>query len=64
MQFDTWRQMISVIATMDEDALRSAINYEVSTFKRKRMISRMHQRYSVLYAKRERQELLAGETLL
>ena len=64
MQFDTWRQMISVVATMDEATLLTSINYEVSTFKRRKMISRMHQRYSVLRAKRERQELLNGETLL
>jgi len=37
---------------------------EVATYKRKLIITRMHQKYSRLRADRERQLLLSGEHLL
>jgi len=60
----SWRDMLEKLPKMNEDELRGAINYEVATYKRKLIITRMHQKYSRLRADRERQLLLSGEHLL
>jgi hypothetical protein len=62
--FETWDQLMKQVGTLNEEDLRESINYEVSTYKRKNVISRMHQRYVKLKAKRERQLLIDGEMLL
>lgn len=62
--FESWRQLISELGSLDEESLRESINFEVSTYKRKSVLSRLHQRYTKLRAKRERQLLIDGEMLL
>lgn len=64
MQFDTWRQMLAVIASMDESQLVTAIILEASTYRRKNIITRLHQRYTRLRAHREREALIEGKSLL
>ena len=64
MVYDTWMQMMMNLPTMSEDELRTAINFEVATRKRKQFVTRMHQRFSRLRTDRERQQLLDGETML
>lgn len=64
MVFNSWREMITNVSKLNEDELRDSINYEVSTYRRKAFIARMHQRYARLRSERERAALLAGETLL
>jgi hypothetical protein len=60
----SWRDMLEKLPKMNEETLREAINYEVATYKRKLIITRMHQRYSRLRADRERKQLLNQEILL
>lgn len=60
----SWRDLLEKLPKMGEDDLREAINYEVATYKRKVVITRLHQRYSRLRADRERQMLISGEHLL
>ena len=62
--FESWRQLIAELGSLDEESLRESINLEVSTYKRKSVLSRLHQRYTKLRAKRERQLLIDGEMLL
>ncbi len=62
--FESWKQLIAQVGEMDEESLRESINFEVSTYKRKNVIGRLHQRYTKLRAKRERQLLIEGGTLL
>lgn len=62
--FGTWRELMQTIGGMNEPQLAEAINYEVSTYRRKNYITRMHQRYSRLRADREREQLLNQEILL
>lgn len=64
MTFDSWKDLIAKLPSLTEDELREAINLEVSLYKRKNFISRMHMRYAKLHAAREREALLAGEILL
>ena len=60
----TFRELLAVLSTLSEDELRSAINYEVSTYQRQKVISRLHQRYTKLRAIRERDALVRGKILL
>lgn len=64
MKFDTWAQMMRELPGLDEEALRTLINFEVSTQRRRNFLRRMHQRYAQLRTKRERDQLIAGEILL
>lgn len=64
MVITSWKELISVLGTLSEQELKDTINFEVSTYKRKNVIARLHQRYTKLKAKREREELIAGRTLL
>jgi len=49
--------------TLTEAELRSMLNYELSTKKRKVYLERLHQRYCKLRDIRERQEIFAGGML-
>lgn len=60
----SWNDLIMILPSMTEESLRVAINYEASTYKRKAILSKMHQRYAKLQTKRIRDGLLAGELLL
>lgn len=62
--FKSWRELMTKLMSLSEQDLRESINYEVSTYKRKRFIERMHMRFERLRSERERAQLIAGETLL
>lgn len=62
--FETWRAMLARIGDLTEQQLVEAINLEVSIYRRKIVINRLHQRYSKMRAARERALLLKGELLL
>ena len=62
--FQSWRELMADIMKLTEQELKDAINLEVSTYRRKRFIERMHMRFERLRSERERAELVAGETLL
>lgn len=61
---ESWLELMKVINGMDEVALQSAINLEVSTYRRKAIITRLHQRFTKLRSQREREALIAGKSLL
>jgi hypothetical protein len=61
---ESWVELVKVLPEMDEEQLRVAINYEVSKYRRKALIKKMHQRYARLNAARIRTALLNGEVLL
>ncbi len=62
--FGSWREFMATLPNMNEQQLAEAINYEVSTYRREKFITRMHQRYSRLRVDRERKQLLNQEILL
>lgn len=64
MAFNSWKEMMKQLPTLTESELATEINTEVSTYRRKAIIERLHQRYAKLRNKREREALVAGETLL
>jgi len=64
MTFDSWKEMMSKLPTLNEQELQVAINAEVSTYRRAPVIGRLHQRYAKLRNQRERAQLIAGEILL
>jgi len=61
---NSWNDLVTILPEMNEEQLRVTINYEVSKYRRKAIIKKMHQRYAKLNAARIRQELLDGEVLL
>ena len=61
---NSWNDLVTILPDMTEEQLRVTINYEVSKYRRKAIIKKMHQRYAKLNAARIRQELLDGEVLL
>lgn len=64
MVFESWKQMQAVLTTLTEEELRESINFEISTYGRVAIISRLHQRYAKLRAARERELLVRKEMLL
>jgi hypothetical protein len=64
MEFNNLNHLYKTLGTMTEENLLTAINYEVSTYKRRTLIQRMHSRYSKLRSARERMALIKGEMLL
>jgi hypothetical protein len=58
--FDSWKEMTNVISTMSEAELREAIITEVQSYNRPTLVLRMHQRFTKVRAKREREAMLAG----
>jgi hypothetical protein len=57
---DSWRTLNKMIGNLDENQLRSLINFEVSTYKRQDILTRLHQRFNKLRAARERVEISNG----
>ena len=58
-----WPTLNTQLSQLSEADLHSLINYECSTNHRKVYIERLHQRYSILRTKREREELITGGLL-
>ena len=54
----TWRQLNNELKTFDEEKVLDMLNYEHKHDKRVVVLERLHQRYTVLRASRERIELL------
>ena len=54
----TWRKLNDKLALMSEDDVLALLNEERATTKRVTVLERLHQRYTVLRASRERIELL------
>lgn len=52
-----WRTLNETLATLREDQVKELLDYEMANRKRKDMITRLHQRYTMLRAARERKEL-------
>jgi hypothetical protein len=57
----TWRELHSVILHKTEDELKDMIIKECETFKRPTILRRLHQRFTIVRAAREREELLGPE---
>ncbi len=53
-----WRELNVVLHTLDEGTVKDLLDHEVKYGKRKSVIRRLHERYTMLRAKREREELL------
>ena len=62
--FTSWKDMQERLTKLSEEELKGFINYEASTYRRKSIIFRLHQRYSKLRARRERDSIVKGELLL
>lgn len=54
----TWREMQRILNHKTEDELREMIVQEFETFKRPTILTRLHQRFTILRAQREREELI------
>lgn len=57
----TWREMHKVINHKTEDELKIMIAKEFDTLKRPSVLIRLHQRFTILRAQREREELLGTQ---
>ena len=53
-----WFELNAVLPLKDEKQVQALLNEEVKVHKRPTFIVRIHQRYTMLRAQRERQELL------
>jgi hypothetical protein len=53
-----WFQLNAVLPLKDESQIRAMLDEEVAVHKRPTFVVRIHQRYTMLRAQRERQELL------
>ncbi len=54
----TWRDMNRIINHKTEEELREMIVQEFETYKRPTILTRLHQKFTVLRAQREREELV------
>lgn len=54
----TWRDMHRIINHKTEDELRAMIVEEFETLKRPTILIRLHQKFTMLRAQREREELI------
>ena len=54
----TWRKLNKELKTFDEQEVLDMLTHERSNAKRAAVLERLHQRYTVLRASRERIELL------
>jgi hypothetical protein len=53
----TWRSLNAVLTQLSEDEVLDLLNEEKQNGKRQMVLTRLHQRYSMLRAARERKEL-------
>jgi hypothetical protein len=58
----TWRKLNSELKTFDEQKVLDMLNHERANAKRVVVLERLHQRYTMLRASRERIEILQGAT--
>lgn len=55
----TWLKLNEVLTSLTETELRNMLLEEIETEQRPSIITRLHQRYSIVRAIRERRELLS-----
>ena len=55
-----WREINKVLPDLDEDTVRRMLEDERKGEKRQTVLIRLHQRYTILRATRERTEILGG----
>jgi hypothetical protein len=53
----SWRSLTDVLATLDETEVAGLLKQELKDEKRWSIVQRLHQRYTILRAARERDEL-------
>jgi len=53
-----WRELNQVLPTLDEDTVRRLLEEERKGEQRQTVLVRLHQRYTILRAARERAEIL------
>jgi hypothetical protein len=53
-----WRQLNQILPTLDEDTVRRLLEDERKGEQRQTVLIRLHQRYTILRAARERMEIL------
>jgi hypothetical protein len=53
-----WRELNKVLPTLDEDTVRRLLDDERKGEQRQTVLIRLHQRYTILRAARERGEIL------
>lgn len=53
-----WRELNDVLKGLDEQKILTLLNEERTTRRRVTVMTRLHQRYTILRAARERRELL------
>ena len=56
----TWRGLNHILSSLSEEEVKAMLDAEVAGTKRVAIIERLHQRFCVLRATRERCELLGG----
>ena len=62
MSIGSWRELNNYLADMDEDQVKKLLLQELEGEKRATVVVRLHQRFSILRAARERADLLARIT--
>ena len=55
----TWRELNKIISGKTEEELKEMIVKELATFRRTTVLTRLHQRFTIVRAIRERDELLS-----
>ena len=53
----SWRSLTDILSTLDEEEVGSLLEQELEGEKRWSIVQRLHQRYTILRAARERAEL-------
>jgi len=64
MIINGWTHLLDVLPTLTEQELLETINFEAVMYRRNYILERLHQRYTRLRAKREREQLFNGVPLL
>jgi hypothetical protein len=59
-----WRDLNKVLPTLDEDTVKRMLEDERKGEQRVTVLVRLHQRYTILRAARERMEILGDATFL
>jgi hypothetical protein len=53
----SWRSLTNILSTLDEEEVSRLLEQELEGEKRWSIVQRLHQRYTILRAAREREEL-------
>lgn len=53
----SWRALTDILSTLDEEEVGNLLELELEGEKRWSIVQRLHQRYTILRAAREREEL-------